>query len=99
MTRTVPWPCWRVPPAPVAPGVELGARCRRTARAVAAGLASSAILLAGGSPLTVAVAAGTLALMQSAPRIGELHGGTVTATSIQSGTSFNLTLPLVAREV
>jgi len=37
--------------------------------------------------------------MQSAPRIGELHGGTVTATSIQSGTSFNLTLPLVAREM
>ena len=46
-----------------------------------------------------ATAAGTLALMQSARRIGELHGGTATATSIQSGTSFNLTLPLVAREM
>ncbi len=44
-------------------------------------------------------AAGTLALMQSARRIGELHGGTATATSIESGTSFNLTLPLVAREM
>jgi hypothetical protein len=41
---------------------------------------------------------GTLALMRSARRIGELHGGTTTATSIESGTSFNLTLPLVARE-
>jgi len=44
-------------------------------------------------------AAGTLALMQSARRIGELHGGTASATSIDSGTSFNLTLPLVAREM
>jgi signal transduction histidine kinase len=37
--------------------------------------------------------------MQSARRIGELHGGSATATSIESGTSFNLTLPLVAREM
>ena len=37
--------------------------------------------------------------MQSARRIGELHGGVTTATSIESGTSFNLTLPLVAREM
>jgi ParB/RepB/Spo0J family partition protein len=44
-------------------------------------------------------ATGTLALMQSARRIGELHGGSATATSIESGTSFNLTLPLVAREM
>jgi ParB/RepB/Spo0J family partition protein len=44
-------------------------------------------------------ATGTLALLQSARRIGELHGGTTTATSIESGTSFNLTLPIVAREM
>jgi signal transduction histidine kinase len=44
-------------------------------------------------------ATGTLALMQSARRIGELHGGTVAAASTESGTSFNLTLPLVAREM
>ena len=44
-------------------------------------------------------ATGTLALMQSARRIGDLHGGTTTATAIESGTSFNLTLPLVAREM
>ena len=44
-------------------------------------------------------AAGTLALLQSARRIGESHGGTTTATSIESGTSFNLMLPLVAREM
>jgi signal transduction histidine kinase len=44
-------------------------------------------------------ATGTLALMQSARRIAELHSGTVIAASIESGTSFNLTLPLVAREM
>ena len=44
-------------------------------------------------------ATGTLALMQSARRIAELHAGTVSATSMESGTSFNLTLPLVAREM
>jgi signal transduction histidine kinase len=44
-------------------------------------------------------ATGTLALMQSARRIGDFHGGTTTATAIESGTSFNLTLPLVAREM
>jgi ParB-like chromosome segregation protein Spo0J len=44
-------------------------------------------------------ATGSLALMQSARRIAELHGGSATATSIESGTSFNLTLPLVAREM
>jgi signal transduction histidine kinase len=44
-------------------------------------------------------ATGTLALMQSSRRIAELHAGTVSATSIESGTSFNLTLPLVAREM
>lgn len=44
-------------------------------------------------------ATGTLVLMQSARRIAELHAGTVHATSIESGTSFNLTLPLVAREM
>ena len=42
---------------------------------------------------------GTLALLQSARRIGDLHGGATTAASIESGTSFNLTLPLVAREM
>jgi len=44
-------------------------------------------------------ATGTLALMQSARRIAELHAGTVNATSIESGTSFNLTLPALAREM
>jgi signal transduction histidine kinase len=44
-------------------------------------------------------ATGTLALMQSARRIAELHAGTVNATSIESGTSFNLALPIVAREM
>ena len=44
-------------------------------------------------------ATGTLALMQSARRIAELHAGTVSATSIESGTSFNLTLPALAREM
>src|SRR5688572_692178 len=42
---------------------------------------------------------GTLALMQSARRIAEVHGGQVSAASTDSGTSFNLTLPLVAREM
>jgi ParB/RepB/Spo0J family partition protein len=46
-----------------------------------------------------APATGTLALMQSARRIGELHGGAATAASSDSGTSFNLTLPIVAREM
>jgi signal transduction histidine kinase len=45
------------------------------------------------------VATGTLALMQSARRIAELHSGTAIATSIDSGTSFNLTLPILAREM
>jgi ParB-like chromosome segregation protein Spo0J len=45
------------------------------------------------------VATGTLALMQSARRIAELHSGTTIATSIESGTSFNLTLPILAREM
>ena len=44
-------------------------------------------------------ATGTLALMQSARRIAELHAGTVSATSIESGTSFNLSLPALAREM
>jgi ParB/RepB/Spo0J family partition protein len=44
-------------------------------------------------------ATGTLALMQSARRIAELHAGSVLATSIESGTSFNLTLPVLAREM
>src|SRR5436190_10052256 len=44
-------------------------------------------------------ATGTLALMQSARRIAELHAGSVLATSIDSGTSFNLTLPVLAREM
>jgi signal transduction histidine kinase len=44
-------------------------------------------------------ATGTLALMQSARRIAELHTGNVSATSIESGTSFNLTLPALAREM
>jgi ParB-like chromosome segregation protein Spo0J len=48
----------------------------------------------GTSPAT-----GTLALMQSARRIGELHGGAAGAASIESGTSFNLSLPIVAREM
>ena len=49
-------------------------------------------------PITNA-ATGTLALMQSARRIAELHAGTVSATSIESGTSFNLTVPALAREM
>ena len=49
-------------------------------------------------PITTA-ATGTLALMQSARRIAELHAGTVSATSIESGTSFNLSLPALAREM
>ncbi|HEV8397238.1 MAG TPA: ParB N-terminal domain-containing protein [Vicinamibacterales bacterium] len=44
-------------------------------------------------------ATGTLALMQSARRIAELHAGAVSAASIESGTSFNLTLPALAREM
>ena len=44
-------------------------------------------------------AAGTLALMQSARRIAELHGGTASASPIESGTSFNLTMPALAREM
>jgi ParB-like chromosome segregation protein Spo0J len=44
-------------------------------------------------------ATGTVALMQSARRIAELHAGSVSATSIESGTSFNLTLPALAREM
>jgi hypothetical protein len=42
---------------------------------------------------------GTLALMQSARRIAELHSGAASAASIDSGTSFTLTLPLLAREM
>jgi signal transduction histidine kinase len=45
------------------------------------------------------VATGTLSLMQSARRIAELHAGTAIAASIESGTSFNLTLPILAREM
>jgi len=44
-------------------------------------------------------ATGTLALVQSARRIAETHGGQATARSIESGTTFSLTLPLVAREM
>jgi ParB/RepB/Spo0J family partition protein len=47
----------------------------------------------------VNAATGTLSLMQSARRIAELHSGTVHATSIESGTSFNLSLPALAREM
>jgi signal transduction histidine kinase len=44
-------------------------------------------------------AASTLALMQSARRIAEMHGGQAGAASTESGTTFSLTLPLVAREM
>jgi signal transduction histidine kinase len=44
-------------------------------------------------------ATGTLALMQSARRIAELHAGSVLAASIESGTRFNLSLPVLAREM
>jgi ParB/RepB/Spo0J family partition protein len=44
-------------------------------------------------------ATGTLSLMQSARRIAALHSGTVHAMSIESGTSFNLSLPALAREM
>jgi len=44
-------------------------------------------------------ATGTLALIQSARRVAELHSGTVAAVSIESGTSFNFTLPVLAREM
>ena len=44
-------------------------------------------------------ATGTLALMQSARRIAELHGGAASASSIESGTTFNVTLPALAREM
>ena len=47
----------------------------------------------------VNAATGTLSLMQSARRIAELHSGTVHATSFESGTSFNLSLPALAREM
>lgn len=42
---------------------------------------------------------GTLALMQSARRIAELHGGHAVAASTEAGTTFSITLPLVAREM
>ena len=47
----------------------------------------------------VNAATGTLALMQSARRIAELHGGSATASSIESGTTFNVTMPALAREM
>lgn len=43
--------------------------------------------------------AGTLALMQAAKRIAELHSGHASASSIDNGTSFAIGLPLVAREM
>jgi hypothetical protein len=43
--------------------------------------------------------AANLALMQAARRIAELHGGQASAASIDNGTSFTVTLPLVAREM
>jgi ParB/RepB/Spo0J family partition protein len=45
------------------------------------------------------IPSGTLALMQSAKRIAELHGGQAQATSLGDGTSFSISLPLVAREM
>jgi ParB-like chromosome segregation protein Spo0J len=45
------------------------------------------------------IPAGTLALMQAAKRIAELHGGQAQAASLGDGTSFTLVLPLVAREM
>lgn len=41
----------------------------------------------------------SLSLMQAAKRIAELHGGQATASSNGDGTTFTLTLPLVAREM
>jgi ParB/RepB/Spo0J family partition protein len=43
--------------------------------------------------------AGNLSLMQAARRIAELHGGQVSAASNGDGTTFTITLPLVAREM
>jgi len=42
---------------------------------------------------------GTLALMQAAKRIAELHGGQAQAAALGEGTSFTVLLPLVAREM
>jgi ParB-like chromosome segregation protein Spo0J len=44
-------------------------------------------------------ATGALALVQSAQRIAEAHGGQAAARSIESGTAFSLTFPLLAREM
>ena len=49
-------------------------------------------------PSTTSPAA-NLALMQAARRIAELHGGHASASSIDNGTSFTISLPLVAREM
>jgi hypothetical protein len=43
--------------------------------------------------------AGNLSLMQAARRIAELHGGQALAASNEDGTTFTITLPLVAREM
>ena len=48
---------------------------------------------AAASPL------GNLSLMQAAKRIAELHGGQASASSNGDGTTFTITLPLVAREM
>ena len=48
---------------------------------------------AAASPL------GNLSLMQAAKRIAELHGGQASASSNGDGTTFAITLPLVAREM
>jgi len=48
---------------------------------------------AAASPL------GNLSLMQAAKRIAELHGGQASASSSGEGTTFTITLPLVAREM
>ena len=42
---------------------------------------------------------GNLSLMQAAKRIAELHGGQASASSNGDGTTFTITLPLVAREM
>jgi ParB/RepB/Spo0J family partition protein len=42
---------------------------------------------------------GNLALMQAAKRIAELHGGHASASANGDGTTFTITLPLVAREM
>ena len=99
MTRTVPLAVLARATAPEAAGVEPGAGAAEL-------LAQSLLALRPRPPVYRRLPSHgrgscghACAGCSRRRRIGELHGGTATATSIQSGTSFNLTLPLVAREM